>query len=69
MIPIGFMLYNFAQGGPIAVNAAPTIILTVIYILVAGVVIASVTGYMAGLIGASNSPISRSTFSPCSASH
>ena len=58
MIPIGFMLYNFAQGGPIAVNAAPTIILTVIYILVAGVVIASVTGYMAGLIGASNSPIS-----------
>lgn len=58
MIPIAFMLYNFAQGGPIAVNAAPTIILTIVYILVAGIVIASVTGYMAGLIGASNSPIS-----------
>ncbi len=58
MIPIAFLLYNFAQSGPIAVDAAPTIILTIIYILVVGVVIASVTGYMAGLIGASNSPIS-----------
>jgi hypothetical protein len=35
MIPIAVMLYNFAQGGPIAVNAAPTIILAIVYILVA----------------------------------
>ena len=58
MLPIGLLLYSFAQSGPIAVNPAPTIILAILYILVAGVVIASVTGYMAGLIGASNSPIS-----------
>jgi putative OPT family oligopeptide transporter len=58
MVPIGFLLYSFAQSGPIAVNPLPTIILALLYILVAGVVIASVTGYMAGLIGASNSPIS-----------
>ncbi|MEP7315286.1 MAG: oligopeptide transporter, OPT family [Sphingomicrobium sp.] len=58
MIPIAFLLYSFAQSGPIAVHAAPTIILSIIYILLAGIVIASVTGYMAGLIGASNSPIS-----------
>ena len=32
--------------------------LSIIYILIAGVVIAAVCGYMAGLIGASNSPIS-----------
>jgi len=58
MLPIGLLLYSFAQSGPIAVNPLPTIILAILYILVAGVVIASVTGYMAGLIGASNSPIS-----------
>ncbi|MEO5640280.1 MAG: oligopeptide transporter, OPT family, partial [Sphingomicrobium sp.] len=58
MLPIGLLLYSFAQSGPIAVSPAPTIILAILYILVAGVVIASVTGYMAGLIGASNSPIS-----------
>jgi putative OPT family oligopeptide transporter len=58
MIPIGFLLHSFAQSGPIAANAMPTLVLSILYILVAGIVIASVTGYMAGLIGASNSPIS-----------
>jgi len=33
-------------------------VLSIIYTLIAGVVIAAVCGYMAGLIGASNSPIS-----------
>ena len=37
---------------------ALTIALSIIYTLIAGVVIAAVCGYMAGLIGASNSPIS-----------
>ena len=58
MLPIGALLWIFAQGGPIALDPWPTIALSLIYILVAGVIIASVCGYMAGLIGASNSPIS-----------
>jgi len=58
MIPIGLLLASFAQSGPIAGAALPTILITVVYILVAGIVIAAVCGYMAGLIGASNSPIS-----------
>jgi len=58
MIPIGLLLASFAQSGPIAGAALPTILVTVVYILVAGIVIAAVCGYMAGLIGASNSPIS-----------
>lgn len=58
MAPIAILLWTFAQGGPIAANPAPIIIGTLIYILIAGIVIASVCGYMAGLIGASNSPIS-----------
>ncbi len=58
LIPIGVLLWIFAQGGPIAANPVPVIALTLAYVLVAGIVIASVCGYMAGLIGASNSPIS-----------
>ncbi|SCW80824.1 putative oligopeptide transporter, OPT family [Sphingobium faniae] len=58
LIPIGLLLWIFAQGGPIALDPVPVIALTLTYVLVAGIVIASVCGYMAGLIGASNSPIS-----------
>jgi len=58
MIPIGLLLYAFASTNPIAGNPTATIILSIIYILIAGVIIAAVCGYMAGLIGASNSPIS-----------
>jgi putative OPT family oligopeptide transporter len=58
MIPIWFLLAAFAQSGPIADAAGSTLTVTIVYILFAGVVIAAVCGYMAGLIGASNSPIS-----------
>lgn len=58
MIPIGWLLYAFADTPPIASNPGVTIIVSVIYILIAGVVISAITGYMAGLIGASNSPVS-----------
>jgi putative OPT family oligopeptide transporter len=58
LIPIGFLLASFASGGVIEEHFAVTLVAAVIYVLVIGVVIASVTGYMAGLIGASNSPVS-----------
>src|SRR4051812_2717179 len=58
MIPIGFLLYAFADTPPIAGDPIATILISIVYILIAGVVIAAVCGYMAGLIGASNSPIS-----------
>ncbi len=58
MIPIAVLLWLFIAGGPLGGSAVPLIIGTIIYIMLAGVVIASVCGYMAGLIGASNSPIS-----------
>ena len=58
MIPIALLLSAFAQSGPIAADPLPAIGLSLLYILLAGVIIASVCGYMAGLIGASNSPIS-----------
>src|SRR5206468_3159212 len=58
MIPIGLLLFAFGNTAPIAANPGATIVLSIIYTLIAGVVIAAVCGYMAGLIGASNSPIS-----------
>jgi putative OPT family oligopeptide transporter len=58
MIPIGLLLYAFADTPPISGEPTATIIISIVYILIAGVVIAAVCGYMAGLIGASNSPIS-----------
>jgi putative OPT family oligopeptide transporter len=58
MIPIGLLLYAFGNTAPISGNAGITVGLSIVYTLIAGVVIAAVCGYMAGLIGASNSPIS-----------
>ena len=58
MIPIGLLLWFFVQDTPIANNAVGLILIAVLYTLLAGLVIAAVCGYMAGLIGASNSPIS-----------
>jgi len=58
MIPIGLLLYAFGNTAPIASEPGITVGISIVYILIAGVVIAAVCGYMAGLIGASNSPIS-----------
>ncbi|MDP9422084.1 MAG: oligopeptide transporter, OPT family [Pseudomonadota bacterium] len=58
MVPIWLLLAAFGQSGPIADATGSTLTVTIVYILFAGVVIAAVCGYMAGLIGASNSPIS-----------
>jgi putative OPT family oligopeptide transporter len=58
LLPIAFLLWRFIAGGPLEGEAIPLILGTMLYVLIAGIVIASVCGYMAGLIGASNSPIS-----------
>jgi putative OPT family oligopeptide transporter len=58
LIPIGLLLSAFAQSGPIGAEPAATLALSLFYIFVAGAIIAAITGYMAGLIGASNSPVS-----------
>ncbi|MDE2437385.1 MAG: oligopeptide transporter, OPT family [Sphingomonadales bacterium] len=58
MVPIALLLADFAMGGPVAGKLGASLVASVAYVLVAGIVIASVCGYMAGLIGASNSPIS-----------
>ena len=58
VIPIAALMAAFGNVAPIADNSALTLTVSILYVLVAGVLIAAVCGYMAGLIGASNSPIS-----------
>ena len=58
LLPIAWLLWSFIAGGPLESAAVPLIGGTLLWVLVAGIVIAAVCGYMAGLIGASNSPIS-----------
>jgi putative OPT family oligopeptide transporter len=57
-IPIALLLWGFLSGTPLADQAVGTIVVSLIYVVIIGAVIAAVAGYMAGLIGSSNSPIS-----------
>ena len=58
MLPIGVLLWLFVHGTVLGSSAAGLVITSIIFILLIGLVVAAVCGYMAGLIGASNSPIS-----------
>ena len=58
LVPIVALIYLFVLAGPLAPLALPLAVSGVIYVVVAGAIVAAVCGYMAGLIGASNSPVS-----------
>lgn len=58
MVPIALLLWDFVRGTDIHDHMAVLINVSVLFTLLVGLIIASVCGYMAGLIGASNSPIS-----------
>ena len=54
----GALAYTFVGPTPLAANATALTIFSLPFVLIVGFLIAGVCGYMAGLIGASNSPIS-----------
>ena len=56
--PILYLVWNFVQGGPLANHALAVLVLALIFIVVIGIFTAVITGYMAGLVGTSNSPVS-----------
>ncbi len=58
MVPAGWLLSSFLSGGPLSSISTPLVVVGVGYILIAGMLAAAVCGYMAGLIGSSNSPVS-----------
>ena len=58
LIPIAALLWDFLSETPVADRTLSTVLVSLVYVVVLGAVIAAVAGYMAGLIGSSNSPIS-----------
>src|SRR3954469_17117036 len=53
-----YLAYTFAKSTVLAPSALSLTLISVPFVLIVGFIIAGVCGYMAGLIGASNSPIS-----------
>ena len=53
-----WLAFTFARSTVLASNAVTLTLIAVPFVLIAGFLIAGICGYMAGLIGASNSPIS-----------
>lgn len=58
LIPIAATLASFIAGTPLAAIGWPLIIGALVYVVIAGAFVAALCGYMAGLLGASNSPVS-----------
>ena len=58
LIPLAGLFAYFLGGGALAPLVVPLVIGGVIYTVAAGFLVAAACGYMAGLIGSSNSPVS-----------
>jgi putative OPT family oligopeptide transporter len=58
LIPIAILLYAFLAGSVLAPMMVSLIVAAIVYIVIAGFFVATACGYMAGLIGSSNSPVS-----------
>jgi putative OPT family oligopeptide transporter len=58
LLPLAVLLATFLTGGLLAGMIVPLVIAAIAYIVVVGFLVAAVCGYMAGLIGSSNSPVS-----------
>ena len=54
----GWLTFNFARSTVLAPSSVSLTLIAVPFVLLGGFLIAGICGYMAGLIGASNSPIS-----------
>jgi putative OPT family oligopeptide transporter len=58
LLPLAGLTWAFLSGTPLQDHAGPLIAAGLAYIVLAGFLVAAVCGYMAGLIGSSNSPVS-----------
>ncbi len=58
LVPLAALIYSFIAGGPLESLAVPIVLGGLVFVVVVGFLVAAVCGYMAGLIGSSNSPVS-----------
>ncbi len=58
LVPIGWLLVQFAHEGGLGALTIPLLFGGLVYVVVIGFMVSAVCGYMAGLVGSSNSPVS-----------
>jgi putative OPT family oligopeptide transporter len=58
LVPLAILLWTFLAHGALAPLSGALTLAALIYVVVAGFFVAAACGYMAGLIGSSNSPVS-----------
>ncbi|MFT3808773.1 MAG: oligopeptide transporter, OPT family [Micropepsaceae bacterium] len=58
LAPAGWLMMHFLDGTAIEGLSTSLVLIGVLYLLFAGMLAAAVCGYMAGLVGSSNSPVS-----------
>jgi putative OPT family oligopeptide transporter len=58
LIPLALLFWSFLSGGALAPLAGAMTLAAIAYVVIAGFFVAAACGYMAGLIGSSNSPVS-----------
>jgi putative OPT family oligopeptide transporter len=58
LVPIGFLTAAFLKGTTLEAETPALIAMAIVFVIVIGFFVAAVCGYMAGLIGSSNSPVS-----------
>ena len=58
LVPLAVLLFVFLSGTALSSIAIPLVLGALVYVVLAGLIVAAVCGYMAGLIGSSNSPVS-----------
>ncbi len=58
LVPIGWLLVQFAHQGGLEALTLPLLLGGLVYVVLIGFMVSAVCGYMAGLVGSSNSPVS-----------
>lgn len=58
LLPLAVLFWRFLSGSGLASLGIPMTVAAVVYVVIAGFFVAAACGYMAGLIGSSNSPVS-----------
>ena len=58
LIPLAVLFITFLKGGALDGLILPLTLVSILYVVIVGFLVAAVCGYMAGLIGSSNSPVS-----------
>jgi putative OPT family oligopeptide transporter len=58
LVPLAALSVAFLYGGALGALIVPLTIGAIVYVVIAGFLVATACGYMAGLIGSSNSPVS-----------